>query len=88
MLSSLFFILNYFTLKGVSLLVERAGLEIIKNLTFGRLIKREIQTSIDKYIPTPFRFLFFIIKPNLNLIIQSLNLLKSGLELEVYLKKK
>ena len=79
--------LNYFTLSGMSKLFKSNKLKIDKRVTFGYLVKDELNRAISKYAPSYFRYIEALIRPVIPFGMQLLNIFKIGVEQEFYLKK-
>ncbi len=79
--------LNFFTLQGLRLMFGSAGLDVLYRTTFGALTIEERKRIPEKYLPTPLKRLGGIASAVAPLGVYCLNLLKVGLEMEVYLRK-
>jgi len=79
--------LTFLTVAGMIHLASRCGLKIMRSRTFGRPIPAEVDRSIKRYIPGSLRFLRPVMQPAIYFSFWLLNLMKLGLEQEVYLRR-
>jgi hypothetical protein len=77
--------LTFLTSNGLRQLAASAGLCIRANYTFGRLIPAEMDRSVRRFLPKPFHFFGFVLRPLIRIAFWLLNLFSQGLEQEVYL---
>lgn len=79
--------LNFFSFPGLLSLAKHAGLSPVHKTTFGTLTRNELEQAIAKH----FSFVATPLKPVLRLAIKAgfhtMNILKSGLELEMYFSR-
>lgn len=78
---------TFFTVEGMRHLVVTCGLDVVGLHTFGNLISAEMDRSIRRYLPKPLYPFSGLIKPIVRFSFGLLNLMKMGLEQEIYLKK-
>lgn len=79
--------LNFFTISGLHALAARTEVHVERLETFGRLTKPEIRRLGARYLPSYLKAFHQLFGRTVGLGIRSLNLLKFGVELEVYLRK-
>lgn len=79
--------ITFLTAAGVHHLASHCGLYIRQFKTFGKLIPAEIDRSIQRYFPKALHFLKPLLRPSIHASFWTLNLMKLGLEQEIYLAK-
>lgn len=79
--------LTFLTTAGMSSLASGCGLQIREFQTFGRLIADEMDRSVQRYFPRQLHFLGPTLRPAISFLFWVLNLMKIGLEQEVYLTR-
>lgn len=79
--------ITFLTAVGMSRLASGCGLKVRKYQTFGRLIPTEMDRSVQRYLPRPLHSFGPALRPAIRLSFWALNLMKLGLEQEVYLSK-
>ncbi len=79
--------LTFLTTSGLKCLASECGLRIEEFMTFGKLVSAEMDRAVQRYFPRPARVLMPVIRPTIQFSFFVLNLLKLGLEQEVYLRK-
>lgn len=79
--------ITFLTAAGMRHLVSRVGLKVRQCQTFGRLIPAEIDRSVRRYFPRPLHFLGPVLRLVIRFLFLALNLMKLGLEQEVYLAR-
>lgn len=78
---------TFFTVDGMRHLATTCGLDVVGLHTFGNLISAEMDRSIRRYLPKLFYPFSGLIKPIIRFSFLLLNLMKIGLEQEIYLTK-
>lgn len=78
---------TFLTAEGMSHLASRCGLKVRKFQTFGRLISNEMDRSVQRYFPRQLHSLGPVLWPAIRFSFWMLNLMKLGLEQEVYLTR-
>ena len=79
--------ITFFTATGMNRLASECGLEVRLFQTFGTLIPDEMDRSVQRYFPRQFHFLAPVLRPAIRFSFWALNLMKLGLEQEVYLSR-
>lgn len=79
--------LTFLTVDGMRHLASGCGLKVQQYRTFGRLIPAEMDRSVQRYFPKPLYFLEPALRPAIRFSFWALNMLKQGLEQEVYLTR-
>ena len=77
----------FLTAAGMRRIAAAAGLEVFRFLTFGRLVAVEMDRAVERYCPRPFHFLRPVLRPAITFAFWMLNLMKLGLEQEIYLSR-
>jgi 2-polyprenyl-3-methyl-5-hydroxy-6-metoxy-1,4-benzoquinol methylase len=78
---------TFFTTSGIKHLVTSCDLRVVSFQTFGNLIPAEINRSIKRFLPKYLHPFKSIIYPIVRFAFWLMNLMKIGLEQELYLKK-
>lgn len=78
---------TFFTVDGMRHLARSCSLDVVSFYTFGNLIPAEMDRSILRYLPKLFYPFGGLIKPVIYFLFWLMNLMKMGLEQEIYLKK-
>lgn len=79
--------ITFLTTAGMSCLASGCGLIVRQFQTFGRLIPDEMDRSVQRYFPRQLHFLGPALRPAIRFSFWVLNLMKLGLEQEVYLTR-
>ena len=79
--------LNFFTAVGMRRLFERAGLRILRRVTFGTLTDEERERAVRKYFPSMIRPISPLVVRLIPVGMSALNAIKLGLEQEFYVAK-
>jgi 2-polyprenyl-3-methyl-5-hydroxy-6-metoxy-1,4-benzoquinol methylase len=79
--------LNFFTLSGLKALAARTGVHVERTETFGRLTALGMRRMGARFLPGFLMPLHLPFGWMIGMGIQSLNLVKAGIEAEVYLRK-
>lgn len=78
---------TFFTSAGVRHMVDDAGFGIIRTQSFGQLVVAEMDRAIQRYIPRLFLFMRPVLHLSIAFSFRMLNLMKLGLEQEIYLSR-
>ena len=79
--------ITFLTAAGMRYLASGCGLNVQQYKTFGRLIPSEMDRAVQRYFPGYLYALGPAIRPAIRLLFWALNLMRLGLEQEVYLTR-